>query len=245
MAKTLREINDEEILARIKTSTRMKLRMAWVMTGGIALVAAVTATAHFTGHAALATSMWGQTITAAVVGALFAYAFVMMGKYRVSPMDAAASPRLMRRRIDAYQRRWRWLILLNVFSWFTFVPFMPRIFPFFGGAHQLMPLLIGACFAGLIIMMAFILLVLPGWQDMAQSELLNDEFASALRARTMRFGYILTMLLLGGVFLVTLWQPDLTLTALAWALYAGFALPALYYVIADWRASFGDDGHDE
>jgi hypothetical protein len=70
----------------------------------------------------------------------------------------------------------------------------------------------------------------------------DDEFDSALRARTIRFGYMLVLLLLGAVFQVALWRPDWTLTALAWALYAGFALPAFYYVIADWRASRGDEG---
>ncbi|MEI9885991.1 MAG: hypothetical protein WDN08_05710 [Rhizomicrobium sp.] len=37
--------------------------------------------------------------------------------------------------------------------------------------------------------------------------------------------------------MATLWRPDFALASLAWALYAGFAVPALYYVIADWRAS--------
>jgi hypothetical protein len=52
------------------------------------------------------------------------------------------------------------------------------------------------------------------------------------------------MMLLGGVLLIELWRPDLTLRAVSWALYAGFALPALYYVIADWRASSGDERND-
>jgi hypothetical protein len=40
-----------------------------------------------------------------------------------------------------------------------------------------------------------------------------------------------------AALLATILRPDLALAALAWALYAGFALPTLYYVIADWRAS--------
>jgi len=246
MAKTQLEINDDKILARIKTSDRMMWRVVWVLTGGIALVAVVIATALFTGHAGLVTSLWGQSITAAVVGGLFVYAAVVAGKYHVSPIEAD-NPRLVRRRIDAYQRRWRWVILLNIFTTFTFVMGVPRMVTPLGGAHQFLPMLIGAVAAGLMLMMAIILSAGPAWQGMAQPgarELLNDEFASALRARTMRFGYILMMFLLGAVLVVALWQPDLTLTALAWALYAGFAVPALYYVIADWRASFGDDGHD-
>jgi len=246
MAKTQVEIDDDKILARIKTSDRVMWRVVWVLTSEIALVAALIATAIFTGHAALVTSMLGQSITAAFVGALFVYAIVMMGKYYVPPIEAD-SPRLVRRRIDAYQRRWRWVILLNIFTTFVFVMNLCRFFPFPGVAHQRMPVLIGACVAGFMIMFAFVLSAGPGFQGMAQPgarELLNDEFASALRARTMRFGYIVVMMLLGAVLLVALWQPDLTLTALAWALYAGFAVPALYYVIADWRASSKDEGCD-
>lgn len=244
MVKTQLEMDDDKILRRIKTSTRMMWRVVWVLTSGFALVFAVITTASFTGHAALVTSVAAQIVTAAVVVALFVYALVMMSKYYVSPIDAD-SPRLVRRRIDVYQRRWRWVILLNIFTTLAFVVNVPGSFSVLRGAHQSLLMLIGACAAGFMIMMAFILSAGPGMQGMAQPgarALLNDEFASALRARTMRFGYILVMLLIGAAYLVALWQPNLAPAALAWALYAGFAVPALYYVIADWRASRGGEG---
>ncbi|MDR3454976.1 MAG: hypothetical protein P4L96_19610, partial [Rhodoferax sp.] len=61
-----------------------------------------------------------------------------------------------------------------------------------------------------------------------------------LRARAARLGYWALMVAVASALLIAVWRPDLTLRVLAWALYAGFAIPALYYVIADWRA--GRDG---
>jgi hypothetical protein len=98
---------------------------------------------------------------------------------------------------------------------------------------------------GVIAFLVFVLVaVLSVGPGINGREFINDEFVSALRARTMRFAYMLTMLLLVGVLLVVLWWPELTLTALCWALYAGFALPAIYYVIADWRAASAHEERD-
>jgi hypothetical protein len=48
------------------------------------------------------------------------------------------------------------------------------------------------------------------------------------------------MFMLGGVLLATLYRPALTIPALCWVLYAGFAIPTLYYVILQWRIGSGD-----
>jgi hypothetical protein len=235
------ELSDDKILDRDRTLWRM----VWVMLGGIALVVAATAAAIFSGHAALVTSMWGQIVTAAFVGPLFVYAFVTIIKCSIGPTEAG-SPRLVHRQMDSQHRVWRGSMLLNVFVIFFVAMGLPRVLPFLRATHQ-PTLLAGAVLAGSMLMYAFIMLLLtfilsagPGLR-MGARERFNDEFDSALRTRMMRFGYILVMLLLGAVFVVALRRPDWTLTALAWALYAGFAIPALYYLIADWRASRGGE----
>ena len=84
----------------------------------------------------------------------------------------------------------------------------------------------------------------PGWFSRELHAILNDEFVRDLRARTARLGYLTMMAAVAAALLTTIWHPDLALPALAWAFYAGFAIPALYYVIADWRASHDNDGRD-
>lgn len=238
MPKTQFENNDDKILDRIKTRDRMTWRMVGVLTSGITLVFAAMATAIFSGHAALVTSTWGQIVIAAVVGALFVYAFVTVVKYSIQSTEAG-SPRLVHRRTDIHQRRWRQSILLNVIMMFFAVMVLPAAFQVLRVAPQVL-LLLGAFIAGFTLLLALIVSAGPGWPG--AHERLNDEFDSVLRARMMRFGYILALLLLCAVLQVALWQPDLTLTALVWALYAGFAIPALYYLITDWRASRGGEG---
>jgi MFS family permease len=243
-------MSDDQILDRSKTRARVMRRTAWVLTGGFSLMAAAIAFAIFTGHAALVTGMWGQIVILAVAAALFVYAVAIINIYYRRPLEADG-PRLLYRQMDSHQRSWRQLVLFNVFMmFFVVMSLMPAFLhrpaaPFLRAAPQLL-LLIGAAPAGFVLVFALILSAGPGWESVflqpGARELLHDEFNTAQRARTMRFGYILVMLLLYAVLLVALWRPDLTRMALSWALYAGFALPALYFVIADWRASHGDEG---
>jgi hypothetical protein len=235
---------DDEILNRIKTRDRVTWRMLWGLMSGIALVLAATAAAIFSGHAALVTGMRGRIVTAAVLGALFVYALVTIVRGSMRPVKADG-PRFVHCRMDIYQRRRRQTILLNVFVMFFAIMSLSELPPVLRATHQ-QPLLlgVGALIAGYMLMLVVLLSAGPRWQSTVPGagELPNDEFDSALRARTMRLGYILAMLLLGAVLLVALWQPDLTRTALCCALYAGYAVPALYYLVADGRASRGDEG---
>jgi hypothetical protein len=231
-------VNHDEIPDSFETRARMMRRTVRVLTSGIALLAAAMATAVYSGHAAQVTSVWGQTVISAVVVALFVYAFVMIGKYHHLRATEADSPRLAHRRMDSKGRDWRFMILLNVVVMFFVTLGLAGWFQALRPAPQVL-LLFEAFFAGFMLLLAFILSAGPGWQS---TELVHDEFDSALRARMMRLGYILVLLLLGAVYAVALWQPDLTPAIVIWALYVGFAVPALYYLIGDWRASRGDEG---
>lgn len=220
----------------------MKARTLSVLIIGSALLFAVVTALSLTGHAALVLSIWGQTITAVYACTLLVYFIVTMSKY-FDPSIEASSPRFVRRRIDEYQGRWRWMILLQVFSMLPFFAFLPQVFWVFG-AHLFMRTILCGIIAFLMIILVYMLSAGPGFSQPGASDLIDDEFARALRARMMRFAYIFAMLLLGAVLVVTLWQPSLTLAVLSWALYAGFAVPALYYVIADWRASSAGEDRD-
>jgi hypothetical protein len=205
----------------------------------LALVAAVVAALVFTGHADWQRNGWFQMAVAAVVGALFLYALVMIAHHHVPPMDVI-NPRFARRRIDAHQRRWRWAILGNVFTALFFAFSQSRALPQFAGFDSTMRLALGLTSGLFPLLLVAILTIGPRWQNIGRPELsslIDDEFAVALRARTMRVGYVFAMILLAAVLAVALWVPAWTPVALCWALFAGAAVPSLYYVIADWRAS--------
>lgn len=240
------EPSDDEILARIEKSNRMMWRLVWILAGGVVLVAVAVGVLVLAGHADWQQNGWFQLAVAAVMGALVLYVLVMMGKHHVPPLEAM-SPRLARRRIDAQQRRWRWSILLNVFVAFVCMFNLGPALSDVAALHGTFPLALGAATCVVPVMLAFVLAVGPGWQGIGQpitSELLNDEFALALRARTMRFGYMFAMLVMAALLLSCMAWPDRILRLLTWALFAGFAGPALYYVIADWRASRENEDGD-
>lgn len=233
------EPSDDDIETRIQASNRVMWRLVWVLSGGLALVVAIAIALVVTGLAAWQRNGWFQMAVAAVVGALFLYVVVMMARHHVPPIEAM-NPRFARRRIDAQQRRWRWAILGNVFVGAGFAFSQSQALQVTTRLNDTTRVGLGLLFCLLPLLMVAILTVGPRWQCFGKSDLgvlVDDEFAVALRARTMRIGYVVAMILIAAVLLVTLWQPALTLTVLCWALFAGSAVPALYYVIADWRAS--------
>src|SRR5262249_49479174 len=161
-------------------SARMMRRVAWVVIVGFALLFGVNAALNFTGHAALVLGIWGQSVTAVYACALIVYAIVMMSRYFV-PFPEMDRRSVMRRRIDVYQSRWRWTILLQIFAILPFFLFLPQVFWVFGSTHEFMRTILCAIVALLVIILTYQLLAGPG---IGGRELLNDEFVAALRART-------------------------------------------------------------
>lgn len=230
--------SDDEIIARSDAGKRIIWRMLLILTGGMVLLVAAIAVAILTGHAALLANFWGQTAFAAALAVLFAFTFASVVKY-YRAIPASTEPRIVRRQIDMHHRRWRIIVGVNLLTTFVCVANLSRVFGEFGSSQWPITIAIGATIVLLTVLFAIILSIGPGWAGMNNPELadtLNDEWARELRARTMRLGYILLMLLLSATLFVAILRPDLVLPALAWALYAGFAIPALYYIVADWRA---------
>jgi hypothetical protein len=92
---------------------------------------------------------------------------------------------------------------------------------------------------------AFVLIVLaaalmvvwgPGFLNPRFRRASSDEFSKALRGRAAALGYMVAMAVLGIDFCISEFAPVHTAEAIPLSLAAAFVVPALYYVIADWRA---------
>ncbi len=232
---------DDEIIAKLNAIDRSVGWAVLALVGTLVTLLAVFAGAFFTGHAALLQSEGVQI----AVGILFAAAIFVLALrigQRSQPQAYLESmePRILRRRIDAHHRYWRWTLLSCIFTSFWSAMSLGHAFAHVGPDNRFWALLAGAMFIPVIALFSAMLIVGPGWISRDMHRILNDDFIRALRGRAERLGYAALMIAVAGALLVAIWRPALTLPVLSWALYAGFAIPALYYVIADWRA--GRDG---
>lgn len=229
-------MTDDEIIAKLNASEGAAIRFALVGLGLVVLMALTCAAAFFSGHAAVLQNEYVQSGVAVVFVVLFVTAFFGFSRRFAVPVEAE-DPRIVKRRIDTHHRKWRWLLAANLpLSTFCVWNF----------AHSLAELsgldrFYAVALAGLVVFQLVLFtantLAGPGGFNPAMHELLNDEYVRALRARTARFGYITMMLASSAALLAGTWRADLALPAVAWAMFAGYALPTLYYIIADWRAS--------
>jgi len=228
----------DDFAAKIEARDRIARRMAWVLLGAPVLLAAAFATAFATGHVALFQSQAGQIVIGVLFAASILYVVSLAGqRFRPDIYVDASDPRIVRRRIDAHQRNWRLFLCSGIL--FT----LPSFLSFGTAFHRLehldrfLALLGGGSLIATISVYLAPLMIGPGWLDRELRGILNDEFMRDLRGRAMRLGYLIMMVAVAAALMVALWRPDLALGSLAWALYAGFAIPSLYYVIGDWRAS--------
>jgi len=229
------EPSDDEIIAKLNASESFAIRFALVGVGLVALMALTFAAAYFSGHGALLQNEFIQAGVAVGVVVLFLTAFFGFSRRFVS-LAESEDPRIVKRRIDVHHRKWRWVLVSNipvtgicVWNFVRALNGLADIDRFFA-----------VVFAGLIVFQVVLFTVHtlagPGGFSPKMHNLLNDDFVRDLRARTARVGYGIMMLAAGSALIVGTWRPDLALPTLAWALYAGFAIPALYYIIADWWA---------
>lgn len=226
--------SDDEVAARLNARDR---RIALTGFPLLAMMMLVLAGLIFNGHAALLQNQTVQIVISLAFVAGVLLVFLPLARDRDPATDAAgADPAIMRKRIDHYHRYWRWTILFlllastNVvgeFVWAVSKATIPAPYVLINGASVVFTILI----------FAWTTANGPGGFRGGLHHILNDEFVCTLRARMMRLGYAAMMAAGAAALLTGMWRPDLAVPALAWALYAGFAIPALYYVIADWRAS--------
>lgn len=229
-------MNDDDIVARLNASEEAAVRMALTGLALVVLMALVFAAAFFTGHAAWLQDQTVQAAVAAVVGGALVIAFVRFARRFGPPVDAC-DPAIVKKRIDAHHRTWRWTVGSSLFSSLGCVAALSSVLSKAGTADRPFVLVFAAQVVFVCLLFAAVTAAGPGWFDREMHAILNDEFIRDLRARAVRVGYSVMMFAVAAALLAGVLRPDLALSALAWALYAGMAVPALYYVVADWRAS--------
>lgn len=164
---------------------------------------------------------------------LFAVAFLSK---RNPPRLEDLPERILRRQIDHYQRRWRtvltallvMLCVCAVVASLTVASSAVLVDKFVTAAVLL--LFAACCALGTVFY--------PGLK------VFDDERIEALRARSAKFGFVVLLAALGTSFPLALHHPTWAPHILIWTLFASGAAPALYYIVADWRASLKGDGRD-
>jgi magnesium-transporting ATPase (P-type) len=230
--------SDDEIVAKLDAGDRANGWMALVLLGLPVVLAVLFAAAFFTGHTALLESDGAQI----AIGVLFAMAILLSfirfrRHFRSEAYLESLEPRILRRRIDRFQRTWRWVLATLIGSSCLTIISTSYALGRSGPNNRPLTLLVAGGFVFVIALFSAMVFSGLGWHDRDIYRILNDDFIRALRARAARLGYVTLMAAVASALLIATWRPDLTLRVLAWALYAGFAVPALYYIIADWRAS--------
>jgi hypothetical protein len=157
---------------------------------------------------------------------------------KFAPTPEADEERILRKRIDAIQSVWRWIMLSSVFT--AFVTTSTTSFALGRNIrYPLLALIAGASLA--IVILIYALAAFYGPRYMGRKyRIASDELDRALHARAFKTGYLAMMIMVAGALPAILYRPALTAPALCWVLFAGFALPTLYYIILQWRAGVGE-----
>lgn len=235
----MRDISDEDYALQAKARAKMLWRFVWALLGVSILAIGTLLAASSTGYKTFITRADGQIIFAGLLGLLFLIGLAGLAKY--SP-HADVPPHLLRRHIDRHQRRWRNGLCGCILAAIPIVASLNSAVEDLSHYNSIWTILgAGAGLFG-IVLFGLMLAAGPGWSGLRSdlSSIINDEFTLALRARTMRIGYLTMMLVLVAIIFTAALNPNLVISTSCWGLYAGFAVPALYYIIADWRSEGGN-----
>lgn len=237
------KFSDDEIVTKLDARDRAGGWMVATLMGLPVILAVLFAAAFFTGHAALVQNENVQIVIAIVVGATILITFIRFAR-KVGPAVDVYDPAIVRKRIDAYHRYWRWLLLLGLVSTSIWAFIVSRYLADLAQTNRLVALAWGVTLITNVVPYSLLSIAGPGWFSRELHSIINDEFVRDLHARTTRLGYWTLLVAVAGTLVIAICRPDLTPQVLAWALYAGFAIPALFYVISDWRASLNIDSRD-
>jgi hypothetical protein len=218
--------SDDEIIAREKR----KLRQATIsgLIGGLVLVGLLVLVWHVRPNGL---DKYFLFVPLVLVAVAFAVSYLFW-----RPAPEAMSDRILRKRVDEFQGRIRLYLLGGTFLVGQAVLDAPAT------AQQLAP----GGFPPRPITVIFLLLAAAtciafgfGWLNRSFDIIRNDELARALRFEVSRIGYLVLMAGLCIAYASLLYRPDLLSLVLRGALFAGIAVPALSYVILEWRAGEG------
>ncbi len=157
-------------------------------------------------------------------------------RLRFRPDPAIERPGVERMLVDDYTKRQRWTLLIVIASALVLALNQPQV-PTGHGPHDWYT---QGVFVFLMLIAALTLVLGPGFLNRRYRAANADELSRALRARATAFGYFCAMTALCADYVIYQVAPPMLAPAIPLSMAAAFVLPALYYVIADWRA--GRDG---
>jgi len=173
-----------------------------------------------------------ETALIAVLAILLG-AYVILVVIRYWPPKAEREPAFLRREMDNIHRRWRWLtLILSAVAVLNTVSFVHNPQDHSG--------LSGGFIAVMLFGLAAIVCFGPGCLGRTYRETLNDELMRTQRARAARAGYLLLMVGIAALYIVFVRWPQMAGPAAIAILCAGSVIPALYFVVLDWRSDATD-----
>lgn len=239
------EMSDDEIIAKLDASDRAAGRMTFAFLAAILLLCAAFGIAFITGNASLLQNEGVQIAIAVVAAAGFLLIILRFGRhFRPDAHTSASEPRIVRRRIDAHHRYWRWSLLSGLIAAPAWAWNIGPSLADLSRVDRFLAVMAAGALVCLVFFFSSLLIIGPGWFNQEIHAILNDEFTRELRARTARLGYFTMLAGASATLLTAMWHPKWISSAAVWSLYAGFAIPTLYYIITDWRASPGKEDRD-
>ena len=222
--------SDEEIIDQLKRNDRVSRFM--ILGFLVSLVSSIVL--FLTGRfGAIPLAVAEYLATAPLIVWVLATIFVFGQNF--APAPEADEERILRRRIDATQSVWRWIMVSSVFTALMTTVSTSISLGRLNTRYPLLALFAGASLAIVILVYSFAAFYGPGYLG-RKYRIASDELDRALHARAFKAGYLVLMVMLGGALLADLYRPALIIPTLCWLLFAGFAIPTLYYVILQWRA---------
>lgn len=226
-------LSDKEIIARERRSYRRGLALFPV---GLLLGFAVMGGFTWAQYSGLLPKWFSESALAPITLALVIVLMILMA-FRIfaRPPKEAMSERILRKQIDDHQKRSRILYILIPVMAIEFG--MLPLFPHFRNPGVNSALwLMHASFVFWALMSALIICFGPGFLKAAFRNAVTDELTRSLRARASRLGFLIAVAGLGAAYLAALYKPEWSVFVLPPVIAAVIAVPALYFVILDWRA---------
>jgi len=174
-----------------------------------------------------------------IVGLAGTITIVVLLKYVAAKPKQAKDERILRKQIDDYHRRAQYLYLLLIAivlfeAWMMVTGHLPA------PGRDLQAWVTPAAFAFFILCVGALVVFGPGFVRRSYRRALNDELTRAMRGRAAILGYLLAILFLAAAYLIGLYRPEWNIWILPPAMAGAVTLPALYFLIQQWRA-----GRDE
>ena len=221
------DISDEEIIAKEQAGYRARLRAAFAIVAVMMAAAVAIAFADRMGWLSMALpAKWAFYIP--ILFVLPALAFLWF--YR-APKDAGRAS-VLRRQIDTYQTR------NNLSSVILLLSALLIAYRLAVATHPNFTLM--ALFVFMVVIFCGVVCFGPGYLRKTYRDALDDELLRAMRNRAARVGYISMIVLAAAAYPVIALHPGLAPAILPLMLFAGVAIPTVYFVFLHWNAP-GDE----